>query len=113
MGKKGGTRRVPNSPFGPNNNTISLREETTGKKQQRQKKGGSSSSNAKHLLKVEHLEKLAVWTSGGTGSGEASMPSLAAFFGQSLASVGESLGVSPNPSLFSCRRFVLVSSFVI
>ncbi|PON62870.1 RNAse P, Rpr2/Rpp21 subunit [Parasponia andersonii] len=102
MGKRGGSRKVANSAIG-SSNTISLREETTGKKQQKRGGGGGggggSSSNAKHLLKVEHLEKLAIWA-----SGEASIPSLAAFFGQRLASVGESLGVSPNPSLFSCRR---------
>ncbi|KAM6602257.1 hypothetical protein CsatA_021866 [Cannabis sativa] len=97
MGKRGGARRVPNSSFG-SNNVITLREETTGKKHHH-KKGGSSSTNVKHLLKVEHLEKLAVLT-----GGEVSVPSLAAFFGRRLASVGESLGVSPNPSLFSCRR---------
>ncbi|XP_062086882.1 uncharacterized protein LOC133793582 [Humulus lupulus] len=97
MGKRGGARRVPNSSFG-SNNAISLREETTGKKQH-QKKGASSSSNVKHILKVEHIEKLAV-----LAGEEASVPSLAAFFGQRLASVGESLGVSPNTSLFSCRR---------
>ena len=97
MGKRGGTGKGRNTSFG-SSNTVSLREETTGKKQQ---KKGDSSSNAKHLLKVEHLEKLAVWA-----CGETSMTSLAAFFGQRLASVAESLGVSPNPSLFSCRRFV-------
>ncbi|XP_062074314.1 uncharacterized protein LOC133778415 [Humulus lupulus] len=100
MGKRGGagTRRAPNSSFG-SNNTISLREETTGKKRH-QKKGGSS-ANVKHLLKVEHLKKLAVWVG---GESSVSVPSFAAFFGQRLASVGESLGVSPDPSLFSCRR---------
>ncbi|KAM6589217.1 hypothetical protein CsatA_011822 [Cannabis sativa] len=61
--------------------------------------GSSSSSNVKHLLKVEHLEKLAVLT-----GWEVSVSSLAAFFGQKLAFVGESLGVSQNPSLFSCQR---------
>ncbi|KAF4372365.1 hypothetical protein F8388_027038 [Cannabis sativa] len=62
MGKRGGARRVANSSFG-SNNVITLREETTGKKHHH-KKGGSSSTNVKHLLKVEHLEKLAVLTGG-------------------------------------------------
>ncbi|PON84587.1 LOW QUALITY PROTEIN: hypothetical protein TorRG33x02_196540 [Trema orientale] len=106
MGKRGGSRKVANSAIG-SSNTISLREETTGKKQQKRGGGGGSSSNAKHLLKVEHLEKLAIWA-----SGEASIPSLAAFFGQRLASVGESLGVSPNPSLFSCRRSGMTQTLV-
>lgn len=34
-----------------------------------------------------------------------------AFFGRSLASVGESSSVSPNPSLFSCHRFVWLWAF--
>ncbi|POO02854.1 hypothetical protein TorRG33x02_009150 [Trema orientale] len=70
MGKRGGSRKVANSAIW-SSNSISLREETTGKKQQKRGRGGSS-SNAKHLLKVEHLEKLAIWA-----SWEASIPSLA------------------------------------
>ncbi|KAL5551642.1 hypothetical protein UlMin_002252 [Ulmus minor] len=93
MGKRGGARKASNVAFG-SNNTISLREEATGKKQ-----GKGGSSNAKHFSKVEHLERLAVWA-----SSEASIPSLGAFFGRRLASVGEVLGVPPNPSLFSCQR---------
>ncbi|PON54932.1 hypothetical protein PanWU01x14_191780 [Parasponia andersonii] len=51
----------------PNNTRSDLDED--GK--MHQNKGGSS-SNAKHLLKVEHLEKLGIWA-----NGEASMASLA------------------------------------
>ncbi|KAF4395463.1 hypothetical protein G4B88_010927, partial [Cannabis sativa] len=69
-------------------------------------RGGSSSfSNVKHLLKVEHLEKLAVLT-----GWEVSVSSLAAFFGQKLTFVGESLGVSQNPSLFSCQSSNLLTN---
>lgn len=101
MGKRGGARKAQTSIFG-SNNSITLREETTGK---RLGKGGSA--NVKSILKVEHLERLAVWT-----SGEASMPSLGAFFGHRLASAGEALGIPPNPSLFSCRRFVKFFIFI-
>lgn len=96
MGKRGGAKKAPNSVLGSNDN-ISLREEITGKKQNN--KGGTC--NAKNILKVEHMERLAVWA-----GGEASMPCFAAFYGQKLASLGESLGLPPNPSLFACQRFV-------
>lgn len=91
MGKRGGARKAQTSAT---NNNVTLREETTGKMQTKR-----GSSNAKHMLKVEHLERLAVWA-----GGEASMPSLGAFFGHKLASVGESLGVPRNTSLFLCHR---------
>ena len=84
MGKKEGGKKGPALIFG-SNNSISLREETTGRKQT---KGGSS--NVKSVLKVRHLESLATWA-----SGDASIPSLSAFFGHRLASVGEILGVAP------------------
>ncbi|KAL5569298.1 hypothetical protein UlMin_025873 [Ulmus minor] len=93
MGKRGGARKASNVAFG-SNNTISLREEAAGKKQ-----GKVGSSNAKHISKVEHSERLAVWA-----SSEASIPSLGAFFGRRLASVREALAVPPNPSMFSCQR---------
>lgn len=100
MGKKGGGKKGPNLIFGSNNST-SLREETTGRKQT---KGGSS--NAKSVLKVKHLESIATWA-----SGEASIPSLGAFFGRRLASVAEVSGVAPDPSLFTCQRFVKIRAF--
>ncbi|KAM3205484.1 hypothetical protein P3L10_028894 [Capsicum annuum] len=37
-------------------------------------------------------------------SGEASIPSLGAFFGQKLAASAKSLGVLTDPSLFTCQR---------
>ena len=98
MGKRGGARKAQTSAT---NNNVTLREETTGKMQTKR-----GSSNAKHMLKVEHLERLAVWA-----GGEASMPSLGAFFGRKLASVGESLGVPRNTSLFLCHRFVSLRAF--
>lgn len=93
MGKRGGIKKAPN--LAPAfRNPISLREESTGRKQT---KGGSNSS--KSMLKVEYLQKLAIWA-----SGEAAIPSLGAFFGQHLATLLEAMGVPPDPSLFSCER---------
>ncbi|KAH0681753.1 hypothetical protein KY289_019505 [Solanum tuberosum] len=51
------------------------------------------------MLKLEHIKDIATWA-----SGERSIPSLGAFFGQRLAVSAESLGVPPDPSLFSCQR---------
>ncbi|XP_009375376.2 uncharacterized protein LOC103964201 isoform X1 [Pyrus x bretschneideri] len=93
-GGGGGAKRVPNTAFTSTNN-ISLREELTGKKQTK----GGSSINAKAVLKLEHLQRLAVWT--GT---EASVPSLGAFFGRTLAAAQEAIAVPPEPSLFPCQR---------
>ncbi|KAL7178373.1 hypothetical protein ACSBR2_031512 [Camellia fascicularis] len=90
MGKKGANKKAPNLTSG-SQASITLREESSGKKQ--------PNVNGKSLLKLEHLQNLAVWA-----SGEASMPSLGAFFGHQLAALGESLGSSPNPSLFPCQR---------
>ena len=80
MGKKGGGKKGPNLIFG-SNNFISLREESAGKKQS---KGGSSDANS--VWKVKQLESLATWA-----SGDASIPSLSAFFGHKLASAAEAL----------------------
>ncbi|KAM5572462.1 hypothetical protein ABKV19_012493 [Rosa sericea] len=90
MSKRGGAKRASNTTFG-SNNPLSLREDKN------QGKGGST--NPKAALKLEHLQRLALWT-----SGEASIPSLGAFFGQKLASTQEGLDVPPDPSLISCQR---------
>ncbi|WCJ29100.1 hypothetical protein M5689_010758 [Euphorbia peplus] len=55
--------------------------------------------DSKSFLKVDHLLKLALWA-----TGEASIPSLSAFFGRQYAAAGEVSGISPDPSLFSCQR---------
>ncbi|KAI3421500.1 uncharacterized protein J3R85_012192 [Psidium guajava] len=95
MGKKRGSGR-PTNQTASHSSSITLREETTGLKQH--SKDGAH-ANPKSILKLQHLRKLADWT-----GREASIPSLSAFFGRRLASVGESLGVPPDPSLVSCQR---------
>ncbi|GLT55471.1 hypothetical protein SLA2020_285900, partial [Shorea laevis] len=88
MGKRGGSKRTTNkTPL--SQNPISLREEVSGKKQ----------TNVKSRLKHEHLQNLAVWV-----SSEASIPSLAAFFGHRLATDGEVSVIAPNPSFLPCQR---------
>ncbi|KAH0681084.1 hypothetical protein KY284_022169 [Solanum tuberosum] len=72
--------------------SITLREESGVKKKQ-------THVNAKSILKLEHINDIATWA-----SGEGSIPSLGAFFGQRLAVSAESLGVPPDPSLFACQR---------
>ncbi|CAL5346802.1 unnamed protein product [Camellia sinensis] len=91
MGKKGANKKAPNLTSG-SQASITLREESSGKKQ--------PNVNGKSMLKLEHLQNLTVWA-----SGEASIPSLGAFLGHQLATLGESLGSSPNPSLFPCQRY--------
>ncbi|XP_028051150.1 uncharacterized protein LOC114255803 [Camellia sinensis] len=90
MGKKGANKKAPNLTSG-SQASITLREESSGKKQ--------PNINGKSMLKLKHLQNLAVWA-----NGEASIPSLGAFFGHQLAALGESLGSSSNPSLFPCQR---------
>lgn len=92
MGKRGGAKRPPNLSSA-SHKQLSLREQNIGKKQ-------SNTVNVKSKLKLEHLQNLAVWA-----GGEASVPSLAAFFGHHLAAANESRGLQPDPSLFSCQRF--------
>uniref|UniRef100_A0A2P2Q330 Uncharacterized protein n=1 Tax=Rhizophora mucronata TaxID=61149 RepID=A0A2P2Q330_RHIMU len=97
MVQKGGatkSRKPPNAAAGPRNRSLTLREEATGKIQPK-----SGFRNSKSFLKLEHLQKLAVWA-----GREASIPSLAAFFGRQFAAAGEALGVPPDPSLFLCQR---------
>ncbi|MCD9643467.1 hypothetical protein HAX54_030976 [Datura stramonium] len=88
MGKKSSRKKGVGTAPG----SITLREESGGKNKQ-------SHVNAKSMLKLEHIKNLATWA-----SVEASIPSLGAFFGQRLASSAESLGVPPDPSLFTCQR---------
>ncbi|KAJ7952308.1 RNAse P, Rpr2/Rpp21 subunit [Quillaja saponaria] len=92
MGKRGKEKKTQ-SLTSCIHTPISLREESTGKVE---RKGGV---NTKSMLKFDHLQKLAVWS-----SAEASITSLAAFFGNRLASVGEAMGIPPSPSLFPCQR---------
>lgn len=102
MGKRGGAKRPPNlSSATPSHKQLSLREQNTGKKQ-------AKTINVKSKLKLEHLQNLATWA-----GGEASVPSLAAFFGHQLAAANESLGLQPDPSLFSCLRFFLLFIFML
>ncbi|KAL6174702.1 hypothetical protein ACLB2K_051348 [Fragaria x ananassa] len=63
----------------------------------KQSKGGSI--NPKAALKLEHLQRLALWT-----GGEASIPCLGALFGHKLASTQKGLDVPPDPSMpgFNC-----------
>ncbi|KAK4842803.1 hypothetical protein QYF36_000310 [Acer negundo] len=91
MGRRGGAKRAPNPQSGSQKH-LSLREEKIGKKQ-------TNPINVKSKLKLEHLQSLAVWA-----GGQASAPSLAAFFGHRLAAETEALGLQPDPSLFSCQR---------
>ncbi|KAH0643230.1 hypothetical protein KY290_034828 [Solanum tuberosum] len=82
--RKNGVGKAPGS--------ITLREESGVKKKQ-------THVNAKLMLKLEHIKDIAAWA-----SGEGSIPSLGAFFGQRLAVSTESLGLPPDPSLFTCQR---------
>ncbi|XP_015170306.1 uncharacterized protein [Solanum tuberosum] len=88
MGKKSSRKNGVGKALG----SITLREESGVKKKQ-------THVNAKSMLKLEHIKDIATWA-----SGEGSIPSLGAFFGQRLAVAAESLGVPPDPSLFTCQR---------
>ncbi|GMI83399.1 hypothetical protein like AT5G41270 [Hibiscus trionum] len=93
-GDGGGVKSAANTPS-KFQKTVSLREEASGKKQTR----GGGSTNVKAALKHEHLQNLAVWA-----SGEASIPSLASFFGHRLAADGEASAIPQDPSFFPCQR---------
>ncbi|CAM8933794.1 unnamed protein product [Rhodiola kirilowii] len=82
MGKREGKQKIANSGI------ISGGGVNNGKKQ---------SKSA--LLKLDHLQNLAVWA-----SGDAAVPSLGAFFGNRFAACGEAMGVQPDQSLFICER---------
>ncbi|KAK4748650.1 hypothetical protein SAY87_015236 [Trapa incisa] len=92
MGKKRG-----NHSGGLAGAPASLREEATGFKPTAARSGYAR--NPRTMAKLQHLQNLAVWA-----AGEGSIPSQGAFFGRRLATVAESLGVPPDPSLFSCQR---------
>ncbi|EEF32658.1 conserved hypothetical protein [Ricinus communis] len=94
MGKRGGTKKQPDTPT-PSHKSISLRQETTGRIQTK----GASVRNPKSFLKLEHLQNLSVWA-----SREASIPSLSAFFGRQFAAAGEALGLLPDHALIPCQR---------
>lgn len=91
MGKKPSRK----NGVGKASGSITLREESGVKKKQ-------THVNAKSMLKLEHIKDIATWA-----SGEGSIPSLGAVFGQRLAVSAESLGVPPDPSLLTCQRFEL------
>ncbi|KAM3396803.1 hypothetical protein P3S68_000315 [Capsicum galapagoense] len=74
MGKKSSRKKGGGTTPG----SITLREELGGKKKQ-------IHVNVKSMLKLEHIKNLATWA-----SGETSIPSLGAFFGQRLAASTES-----------------------
>lgn len=93
MGKRGRDRRASDLTS-VSHKPLSLREEKAGRKQ-------VNITNVKSRLKLEHLQRLAVWA-----SNEASAP-LAALFGHRLASANEALGLQPDHSLFSCQRSCL------
>ncbi|KAJ0105748.1 hypothetical protein Patl1_17729 [Pistacia atlantica] len=98
MGKRGGAKRPPNLSSA-SHKQLSLREQNLGKKQ-------TNTINVKSRLKLDHLQNLATWA-----GGEASVPSLAAFFGHHLAAANESMGLQPDPSLFSCQSVTIVRKY--
>ncbi|CAL0320411.1 unnamed protein product [Lupinus luteus] len=72
---------------------ISLREEATGNIHT------NPSTSAKSMLRFNHLKNLALWATKDTP-----LPSFAAFYGNQLATLGESLGLSNDPSFITCQR---------
>ncbi|XP_021768145.1 uncharacterized protein LOC110732504 isoform X2 [Chenopodium quinoa] len=98
MGKRGKGRENGASSSSGFHTSLTLREEASGKKQ---------SHNSKAILKHKHLQSLAQWAAGlgqGNGKDEPSVGCLGAFFGRRFAEFGESLGIAPDPSFFSCQR---------
>lgn len=96
--RKGNTKKGASNPTSGPQDSITIRQEITGKFKPK------VSNNVKTYL--NHLENLATWA-----SGKASIPSLAAFFGQRLATAAESLAVAPDASLFTCQRSVCFLPF--
>ncbi|XP_077241851.1 RNase P Rpr2/Rpp21 subunit domain protein [Tasmannia lanceolata] len=72
---------------------ATLREESTGRKHVKGFK------NVNSILRMQHLQKLALWA-----SGEASIPPLAALFGHNLATSAKAMGIPLDSSLFPCQR---------
>ncbi|XP_057953974.1 uncharacterized protein LOC131148270 [Malania oleifera] len=91
MGRRGAKNKGQVNTTG-SRTLLTLREESSGRKQ-------TKSSNVKSVLKMQHLQKLAVWA-----SRKASVPSLGAFFGHCLAACGEAVGWPTDSSLFPCER---------
>ncbi|KAF6144440.1 hypothetical protein GIB67_024667 [Kingdonia uniflora] len=81
--------------MGNNRNMKGLAAQSHGQPQ----RAAGGSTNVKSILKMQHLQNLASWA-----AGEASMPSLGAFFGHRLASFGEAVGTPIDSSLVSCQR---------
>ncbi|OVA14055.1 RNAse P [Macleaya cordata] len=107
MGRKGNKKGpLPGLTYGTNQGSMTLREQINGRKNHNKAaaaggRGGGSggSNNVRSVLKLKHLQNLALWA-----GGDASIPSLGALFGQRLASCGESMGIPLDPSLFPCQR---------
>ncbi|KAF8379502.1 hypothetical protein HHK36_028938 [Tetracentron sinense] len=93
MGKRKGYKKGSAITSG-NQSAITLREEISGRMNSK-----GSSNNFKSVLKMQHLQNLAVWA-----GGEGAVPSLAAFLGHRLAACSEATGIPLDPSLFPCQR---------
>ncbi|XP_068640660.1 uncharacterized protein [Aristolochia californica] len=91
MAKKRGNRKAGGTASGFHCTT--LREESSGRKEIKGFK------NVNSMLRLQHLQKLATWS-----SGEASIPPLGALFGHNLASGAEALGIPLDPSILQCQR---------
>ena len=72
---------------------MTLREESARKRH--------GNINAKTMCKIDHLKEVALWAA------DASVPSLAAYFGERLSATNEALGVRGDPALFVCERLSL------
>ncbi|MQM06776.1 hypothetical protein Taro_039607 [Colocasia esculenta] len=87
MAKKG--RQKNNLASSPRLHDISLREENVGRKH----------VNPPAVLKLQHLQRLAIWA-----GGEAPISPLAAHFGRMLAASAEFEGIPLDRSIVSCQR---------
>ncbi|KAK8939069.1 hypothetical protein KSP39_PZI010921 [Platanthera zijinensis] len=65
----------------------------------REEKSGKKHADVSLILKMKHLQKLAVWA-----GGEGGIPPLGALFGYQLAANAETSGVPLDQSSFYCRR---------
>ncbi|XP_058083290.1 uncharacterized protein LOC131231195 [Magnolia sinica] len=90
MAKRGGARNA--STPGSGYQFANLREESSGKKEVKGSKGVSS------ILRIQHLQKLAIWA-----GGEVSIPPLGALFGHHLAANAEATGIPIDSSFFTCQ----------
>ncbi|KAJ8770353.1 hypothetical protein K2173_014964 [Erythroxylum novogranatense] len=94
MARKRSSKQKPQNQRIRSHSSLTLRQESSGKVQP-----NVVARNAKSFLKLDHLQKLAVWA-----SEEASIPPLSVFFGRQFAATAESMGDPPDPSLFSCQK---------